>query len=150
MRKTVLLVIVVSMSLIWGSILIADVMKVPMDEITIKPLIKDAKRSDVAFPHAVHFGYSCKECHHKWDTRSIIVSCTSSGCHDLDKAPKKDGKIDKEKAKKYYKNAYHDMCIGCHKEIKKENKAIEASKMAVGEKLAPTGPTGCNQCHPKE
>ena len=43
-----------------------------------------------------------------------------------------------------------ESCIGCHKEIKKTNKALEASKMALGEQLAATGPTGCNECHPKE
>lgn len=62
------------------------------------------------------------------------------------------GKPVKDPAMKirYFKKAYHDMCIGCHKEIKKKNKALEASKASLGEKLAPTGPTGCNQCHPKE
>jgi uncharacterized protein YlaI len=153
MRKSVLLVTVVLMSMIWGTLLVADEqMCVPM-EITIEPLIEDAKRSEVAFPHAVHFSYSCQECHHKWDTKSTIVNCTTSGCHDLDKAPKTDdGRPVKDPAVsiRYYKKAYHDMCIGCHKKIKKSNKEIEASKASLGEKLSPTGPTGCNQCHPKE
>jgi hypothetical protein len=153
MRKSVLLVTVILMSLIWGTFLVADdEMCVPMGEITIEPLVEDAKREEVAFPHAVHFSYSCQECHHKWDNASAIQGCTTSGCHDLQAAPKNDGKPVKDPQMKirYYKNAYHDMCIGCHKEIKKKNKAMEASKASLGEKLPPTGPTSCNQCHPKE
>jgi hypothetical protein len=42
------------------------------------------------------------------------------------------------------------MCISCHKEIKIKNKAMEASKASLDESLPATGPTGCNQCHPKE
>jgi len=154
MRKSVLLVTVVLMSLMWGTLLIADdEMLVPMGEITIQPLIDDAKRAEVMFPHAVHFSNSCQTCHHKWDKASVITGCTTFGCHDLDKAPKmEDGKpvMDPVLKARYYKNAFHGMCIGCHKEIKKKNKAMEASKASLGEKLPPTGPTGCNQCHPKE
>ena len=154
MRKSVLLVTVVLMGGIWGSLLIADdEMCVPMGNITLAPLAGEGKRANVEFPHAVHFGYSCKECHHTWNGKEAVANCTTSGCHDFEKAPKtEDGKPVKDPALKirYYKKAYHDMCIGCHKEIKNENKAVEASKTALGEKLAATGPTGCNQCHPKE
>ena len=154
MRKSVLLVTVLLMTMIWGTLLVADdEMCVPMGEITLEPLAEEAKRSAVDFPHAVHFNYSCAECHHQWDNTSAIQSCTTSGCHDLTEAPKMDdGKPVKDPDMKilYYKKAYHDLCIGCHKEIKKKNKAMEASKASLGEKLPPTGPTGCNQCHPKE
>jgi len=154
MRKSVLFVTVVLMGLVWASLLIADdEMCVPMGEITLASLAKDAQRSEVTFPHAVHFSYACQECHHKWNKIEAIQSCTTSGCHDLDKAPVDEkGKPVKDKVIKarYYKNAYHDNCIGCHKEIKMKNRAMEASKAALGEKLPPTGPTGCIQCHPKE
>ena len=153
MRKSVLFVTVVLMVLVWGSLLIADdEMCVPMGEITLASLAKDAQRSDVAFPHSAHFSYSCKECHHKWNGKEAIQSCTTSGCHDLEKAPMdKDGKPVQDKLLKirYYKNAFHANCLGCHKTIKMKNKSMEASKAALGEKLSPTGPTGCNQCHPK-
>jgi len=154
MRKSVLLATVVILSLIWGTLLVADdEMCVPLGEIIIEPLVDEAKRSSVAFPHGVHFSYSCQECHHQWDNESEILSCTTSGCHDLTEAPKmENGKPVKDPDEKilYYKKAYHDMCIGCHKEIKKANKAMEAKKASLGEKLLPTGPTGCNLCHPKE
>jgi hypothetical protein len=154
MRKFVLLVTVVLMSLFWGTVLIADdEMCVPLGEITLSPLVQEAKRAEVAFPHAAHFNYSCQECHHKWDKTSAIQSCTTAGCHDLQAPPTMDdGKPIKDPKMKvrYFRNAYHEKCIGCHKEIKMENKAMEATKTALGEKLSPTGPTSCGQCHPKE
>jgi nitrate/TMAO reductase-like tetraheme cytochrome c subunit len=154
MRKSVLFVTVVLMGLIWVSLLIADdEMCVPMGEITLSSLAKDAERSAVTFPHAVHFNYTCQECHHKWNGKEAIQSCTTSGCHDLDKAPVDEkGKPIEDKVIKarYYKNAFHDNCIGCHKQIKMKNKDMEASMASLGEKLPPTGPTGCIECHPKE
>jgi hypothetical protein len=154
MRKSVLFVTVVLMGVFWVSLLTAnDEMCVPMGDITLQSLAKEAKRSEVAFPHAAHFSYSCRECHHKWTGKEAIQSCTTSGCHDLDKVPMdENGKPAKDEVLKarYYKNAFHDACIGCHKEIKAKNKAMESSAAALGEKLPPTGPTGCNQCHPKE
>jgi hypothetical protein len=145
MRKSVLFGTVVLISVFWGSLLVASEMCVPMGEITLESLAENAKRSEVAFPHAAHFSYSCQQCHHKWNGREAIQNCTTSGCHDLDKVPE-------EKAQKvhYYKHAFHTACIGCHKEIKNKNKAMESTAAALGEKLPPTGPTGCNQCHPKE
>ena len=154
MRKSVLFVAVVMMVVAWGTLLIADdEMCVPLGEITLASLAKDAKRSEVTFTHTNHFSYTCQECHHKWTGKEAIQSCTTSGCHDLDKAPvDENGKPVKDKVLKarYYKNAFHDSCIGCHKKIKVKNKAMEASKAALGQKLPPTGPTGCVECHPKE
>ena len=154
MRKSVVLVTIALLSLAWGSLLIADDdMVVPLGEITLEPLVDEGKRSDVVFPHGVHFGYSCQSCHHTWTGEAPVVGCTTSGCHDLTEAPKtEDGKLVKDPQIKirYYKNAYHDMCIGCHKEIKKKNKELEASNAALGEELPATGPTSCNECHPKE
>ncbi len=154
MRKSVMFVGVLLMVLVWGSILIADdEMIVPMGDITLASPAGDAQRSDVTFPHAVHFSYSCKECHHKWNSKDVIQGCTTSGCHDLNKAPVDEkGKPVQDQALKirYYKNAFHGNCIACHKAIKVKNKSMEETKTALGEKLDPTGPTGCNQCHPKE
>jgi len=154
MRKSVLFVTVVLMVVVWGSLLIADdEMCVPMGEVTLAALAKDAKRSAATFTHTTHFSYACQECHHKWTGKEAIQSCTASGCHDLDKAPvDENGKPVEDKVLKvrYYKNAFHDSCIGCHKEIKVKNKAMEASMASLGQKLPPTGPTGCKQCHPKE
>lgn len=128
-------------------------MCVPMGDIELKSISGEAERSAVTFPHAVHFSYSCQQCHHKWDLQKPISGCSATGCHDLAKAPvDKDGKPSKDTLlqARYFKNAYHAMCIGCHKEIKKQNKILEATQIQGGEKLMPTGPTGCIQCHPEE
>jgi hypothetical protein len=46
----------------------------------------------------------------------------TAGCHDLDTLPRKENSkaIDKDQAFRYYKNAYHGQCIGCHKTMKLE------------------------------
>lgn len=156
MQRRVLTVAALTLALfgfIWSSTAIAtDEMCVPMKEITLSALTQEAKRSDVSFPHAVHFNYSCQQCHHTWKTTEPIVGCTTSGCHDLDAMPVDDnGKPVKDSAQamRYYKNAYHEACIGCHKKIKIENKAEEASMKALGNTLPAAGPTSCNACHPR-
>lgn len=147
------MVTLVASSMMWIPVTAAEEeMCVPLGEITLTSLTKEAQRAAVEFPHAVHFSYSCTECHHKWDNQAPIAGCSTAGCHDAVEAPKdKEGRIVKDQLQqiRYFKNAYHQMCIGCHKEIKQENKKVEMTQMA-GKKLAATGPTGCNQCHPKE
>jgi len=49
-----------------------------------------------------------------------------------------------------YKYAYHQNCIGCHKEIKVQRKRLESVYLAAKKELPKTGPTSCNECHPKE
>ncbi len=157
MRKSVFgiaITLVVVSALSWSTRVSAEEdMVVPMGEIVLESIAKEAQRSAVAFPHALHFDYNCQQCHHTWDKTTPIVGCATSGCHDLAEIPKgDDGRpvSDPKIQGKYYKNAYHAMCIGCHKSIKAKNKAAEASKLAMGEKLSPTGPTGCVECHPQE
>ena len=122
---------------------------IPMGTITLKaPESVETKRSEVDFPHAVHFSYSCTSCHHKWTGTEPITSCQASGCHDLAEAPQK-AKGQEEDAIRYYKTAYHTQCIGCHKEILAQNKELAMSALASGEQIEATGPTGCVVCHPK-
>ena len=138
----------------WGTAVSAeDEMCVPMGDITLSSLAPHAERADVTFPHAIHFTYNCEKCHHTWDRKTAIVSCTTSGCHDLAALPKDaEGRItrDPEIQIRYFKNAYHSLCIGCHKEIKQRNEKIETMQLANGGKVVPTGPTGCIKCHPMD
>jgi len=127
-----------------------DDMSVPMGIITLDPpeSVEDP-RSSVEFPHSLHFDYSCQTCHHKWEKETHIVGCMTSGCHDITKAPTKAERLqsDDDLAARYYKTAYHKMCITCHKEIKAENKRLELSGRVLSENLPNSGPTSCKDCH---
>ena len=126
---------------------------VPMGKLTLEPPSGvTQKRASVEFPHALHFGYACQQCHHTWKGESEIKSCTTSGCHDQLGTPEnpETGNPDTTKAVQYYKKAFHERCIGCHKEIKQKNEALELAEKKLDRPLMKTGPTGCIQCHPKE
>jgi hypothetical protein len=126
-------------------------MCVPMGVIVLKPvpLVKQ-KRSSVEFNHAKHFTYDCRKCHHKWEGNVNISNCTTSNCHDLLKAPEKPTRYltYTEDGIKYYKYAYHQKCVGCHKELKTGQKKMEMLYKAP-EKEKIIVPTSCNECHPK-
>jgi hypothetical protein len=120
---------------------------IPLGTITISPPEGvEAKRSPVEFPHSVHFNYGCKECHHKWTGNTEDLSCMASGCHDSSTSLLK---TDKDQAYRYFKTAYHNQCIVCHKDIKETNEKLEMSKQNIKDNLPKTGPTGCVECHPK-
>jgi len=126
-----------------------DTLCIPMGTITLEaPAGVDAQRAEVEFPHSVHFDFNCKECHHTWDGETAILSCTASGCHDLTQVPEEGFKPGESVA--YYKSAFHDACIGCHKSIKLRNKKLEKSMVSLEGELQRSGPTGCTGCHPKE
>ena len=127
-------------------------MCVPMGVIVLKPdpSVKQ-EQSSVKFNHAKHFTYDCRTCHHKWEGIAKITSCTTSNCHDLLKAPKKATRYlaYTEEGIKYYKYAYHENCIGCHKELKVKQKKMEMS-YKTPEISEQNLPTSCIECHPKE
>ena len=130
-----------------------DIMRVPMGIITISaPEGVEATKAAVEFPHSAHFATDCKSCHHTWQGTEQIKGCMTSGCHDAIEAPEKSGNYlsYSDAAIKYYKYAYHQACIGCHKEIKARNRALEKSYRVVDDKMEPAGPSGCIECHPKE
>jgi len=58
--------------------------------------------------------------------------------------------VSQDQAIKYYKTAFHQMCIGCHKDMKKKNEELEFSYRKMEKELPKTGPTSCIQCHPKD
>lgn len=128
-------------------------MCVPLGVINLKPdaSVKQ-KKSMVEFDHSRHFLYNCKICHHKWEGKNKIANCTTSGCHDLLKSPKKPTKylVYTKEGIKYYKYAFHKNCIGCHKELKIKIKRMEMTDLVLKDKLPKTGPTGCIECHPNE
>jgi hypothetical protein len=126
---------------------------IPLGELPLSPPEGVAqKRSSVDFPHSVHFDYACQKCHHTWSGEAEVKGCSTSECHDQLTTPKnpETGTPDPAMAIRYYKKAYHQLCIGCHKEIKEKNKELELAKEVLEQDLARTGPTGCIKCHPKE
>ncbi len=128
-------------------------MIVPLGVITLRPPeAVEPQRSPVEFPHARHFQTDCRSCHHKWQGTEPIKSCTASGCHDQIKAPEKSSSYlsYSDVAISYYKYAFHKACIGCHKEIKTQNRELAESYQVVQEQLAPAGPSGCIECHTGE
>lgn len=123
---------------------------IPIGTITLSaPEGVESKKAAVAFPHSRHFSYKCQECHHTWEMDADLSGCMTSGCHDLAQAP---SPSTDDEAIRYYKKAFHSKCIGCHQEIKKQNRAAEKQLRIDGKntKIAATGPTGCNQCHAGE
>jgi len=122
-----------------------ETMTVPLGEFEIKvPESAELKRTIVTMPHSLHFfDYNCMECHHMWDGESEIESCATSGCHDMT-APEEGSPTDIT----YYKNAYHTLCINCHK-TQKAKRVKMAAYMKKGETLPSAGPTSCVACHPK-
>ena len=127
-------------------------MAVPMGIIVLEPDESiTSKKTPVEFHHSKHFIYDCKTCHHKWEGNAHVAGCVTSDCHDLLQSPKQPTKYLSytETGIKYYKYAFHQKCVGCHKEIKGERKKVELSLMVVKDQLPKTGPTGCIECHPK-
>jgi hypothetical protein len=125
---------------------------VPMGVIVISPPEKvEPKNAPVDFHHSKHFMYECRQCHHKWDGTTANLSCGTSNCHDLGTNPKAEGKQEKlPMAYRYFKNAYHNQCIGCHKANKQNNLKLELSKKTLKSNLKNPGPTGCVECHPRQ
>ena len=124
---------------------------VPLGTIVLEPPKSvDSSKNPVEFPHSRHFVYNCKACHHTWNQDARLQTCTTSNCHDLVKAPEK--AVGSVPGVKYFKKAYHQKCIGCHREIKKQNAEKEKNLRFTDKTLSlkKTGPTGCVQCHPKD
>ncbi len=128
-------------------------MCIPMGTFYIEPPESiEASRSKVSFPHSLHFSYNCNVCHHTWTGEGQIKNCMTSGCHDQTQSPKKavrEGSFSAE-AIQYFKYAYHNQCIGCHREIRQANAKAEKRRRLGSVTIRKTGPTGCVQCHPRE
>jgi len=127
-------------------------LNVPIGIIELKPPEgADATKNPVAFPHSRHFIYNCQACHHTWNLDANLQSCTTSECHDLTKALKKESSASVADIK-YFKNAFHQQCIECHQEIKRQNTEKEKRPRMSDANLTlqKTGPTGCVECHPRD
>jgi hypothetical protein len=150
---TVALVIFVLAMLVTGYAEEEEKLCIPMGVLKLDPPDGvDQKRATVEFPHSLHFEYACQKCHHTWAGEPEIKNCATSKCHDQLSTPQlsEEGHPYSEAAIQYYKKAYHQLCIGCHKEIKEKNMALEMSRETLDQPIVMGGPTGCVKCHPKE
>ena len=151
-KKCIVLSCLLVVAVTWSTVAFSEdkLLCIPLGSIPLKaPAQVKAQRADVDFPHSVHFGYKCQDCHHTWDGGAEIKSCMTAGCHDQVTSPKRPLKKGEytEASIKYYKYAYHVLCRDCHQEIKVTNKKI--AKAVANVEIQKTGPTGCNECHPK-
>jgi hypothetical protein len=95
-------------------------------------------KTAVEFPHKAHFELAaCVDCHHTnegltAETVKDIEVATCGSCH-LEPEKAETPKCSEKSSKK---NPYHILCMGCHKEHKKEHADTKA-------------PTKCTACHPK-
>lgn len=101
----------------------------PPDDFMIpKPEGIEILEKTIPFPHSVHAGFDCAVCHHTGD---VTQSCTSAGCHDLFVPVT----LEERRDIRFFEKAYHDRCIGCHRDLRKAQK--------------PAGPVACIGCHPR-
>jgi len=117
------------------------------DTITIKATLwKDHTKSPVEFSHKKHsaeYGAKCVDCHHVmkdgkniWKEGDKVQLCQE--CHN-EPTVTGEKKLSEAQQKLNLKLAFHNNCQGCHKDLKKKDKA-KYGKI----------PTTCIQCHPKE
>ena len=103
-------------------------------------------RPAVAFPHIQHIDaeIECSDCHHRFkDGENIVdeaeleedaegIRCAS--CHKSE--PNFQFAPDLDRSRRTLQQAYHRMCIGCHRQELKDNKKA--------------GSVTCGGCHPKK
>ena len=133
-RRRTLLALVLGLAVLAAFTLAFAATKVPDKPITIdsKDVFTTRKQVPVVFDHAKHKEFKCTQCHHEfkdgqnvWKEGQEVKKC--SDCHKLEAQNEKMLKLEK---------AYHDQCVNCHKNLKKEKKT--------------SWPTACTKCHPKK
>jgi len=91
-------------------------------------VLEGAKKGAVTFPHKTHVGLpimggKCNVCHHTSDDKGTgAQKCTTAGCHD-------------GKGKVAPKDAFHDLCRGCHTKAlaeRPENAKLKGLKSCKG------------------
>jgi hypothetical protein len=117
------------------------------DTFVIKATLwKEHTKSGVEFSHKKHateYGGKCTECHHVYkDGKNVFKEGDKvQKCQECHNEPtiKGEKKLPDAQQKLNLKLAFHGNCQGCHKDLKKKDKAKYANI-----------PTTCIKCHPKE
>jgi len=152
-----------------ASVVSGRYLKVPVGSILLEPPEDiTGKRSPVDFPHSRHFVYKCQRCHHKWLGDAELRTCSSAKCHDQVTRPERPGRSipDPDYDIAYFREAYHQQCISCHRELQQQNLEFQQSLTKANpltdwlqhlfrddaayraENKPPVGgPTTCGKCH---
>ena len=136
------MVVFMGLTCMTGALIAADV----PDEISIhEKAFKKYKKGPVKLDHKKHsteYKVACTECHHVykdgknvWKEGDKVQKCME--CHN-EPTIKGEKKLSKDKQKLNLKLAFHNNCQGCHKKLKKKDKA-KYGKI----------PTTCIKCHTK-
>lgn len=103
-------------------------------------------RPAVDFPHMQHIDaeIECSSCHHRFQGGENVVDeaeleedaagIKCSDCHKTEPGFRFAAELDP--TKRTLQQAYHRMCMGCHRQLKKENRKA--------------GSVTCGGCHPKK
>ncbi len=118
---------------------VSDTFKIKTEE------VKEHRKAAPEFTHKKHheeYGISCGDCHHDENGEPLtdlkmgddVQRCVA--CHDmLEKTEENRRDI------MLLENAMHGNCVGCHKEVNKEE---------TGDARKGPAPTRCSDCHPRE
>jgi c(7)-type cytochrome triheme protein len=143
-RFLVLMMILSIATFLWAVSLEAQPDDITLDD---NEVFTSRSRPAVEFPHLLHFddaGIECSECHHRFQDGENIVDDSEleegaagikcSSCHKSEAGFR--FKPDLDPTKRTLRQAYHRMCMSCHRQLKKENKKA--------------GFVTCGGCHPKK
>ncbi|MFP3869518.1 MAG: cytochrome c3 family protein [Syntrophobacteria bacterium] len=117
------------------------------DVITLEDTLwSEHTKSPVTFFHKKHseeYSIACDECHHVYKDGENVwkEGDPVQKCHECHTEPTVTGerRLSEEQQKLNLKLAFHNNCMGCHRELKMQDR----------EKYKDI-PTMCSQCHPME
>ena len=142
-RFPVLMVILGIASFLWAANLDAQPDDISLDD---NAVFTSRSRPAVEFPHMQHIDaeIECSDCHHRFKGGENVVDegeleedaegIKCSSCHKSEAGFR--FKPDLDTTKRTLQQAYHRMCMSCHRQVKKENKTA--------------GSVTCGGCHPKK
>ncbi len=142
-RFLVLMVILGIATFLWAVNLDAQPDDISLDD---KVVFTSRSRPAVEFPHIQHIDaeIECSDCHHRFKNGENVVDegeleedaegIKCSSCHKNEAGFR--FRPDLDPTKRNLQQAYHRMCMSCHRQLKKENKKA--------------GSFTCGGCHPKK
>lgn len=113
----------------------------------------------VQFRHSRHSGtveirridyVECINCHHDYMEPASVQKCSTLKCHDRGVQPKSDtfNNTKKSKIRVYHYYAIHELCIGCHRKLRRKlniGSWTTKNMREMGDRI----PVTCKQCHIK-